>query len=51
MLQLEVHNQQLKNIIKKETMGTVEVPMTENQRKFDFTKYAENVFKVNIEIN
>lgn len=36
IIQLETHNQQLKNIIKKET--AVEEPETfDNQRKFDFS--------------
>lgn len=37
LLQLEIHNQQLKNIIKKET-STVQESTSENHRKFDFKK-------------
>lgn len=38
-MQLETHNQQLKNIIKKET-ATGDAPVVENRRKFDFTKWV-----------
>lgn len=45
ILQLETHNQQLKNIIKKELTIDGETSC-KNQRKFDFTKYILSSFSI-----
>lgn len=37
VLQLETHNQQLKNVLKKE-IGTANGSSENNQKKFDFSK-------------